>query len=92
MKRKNFVRLSCAEAAEVCNKKEYKEANFLEKLKLKLHLFFCKTCDHYYEENQNLSSLIKKADLKFCTSEEKEAYRQRMAEQKLEALKNQEDN
>jgi hypothetical protein len=92
MKRKNFVRLSCAEAAEVCNKTEYKEANFKDKLKLILHLFFCKTCDHYYKENQKLSGLIKKADLKFCTPEEKEAYRQRIAEKNLEALKNQQDN
>ncbi|GAB2778044.1 hypothetical protein [Salinimicrobium soli] len=91
MKRTNLVGLTCAEAAVLCNKAEYKEASSLDKLKLKLHLFLCKTCDEYYEDNRKLSSLINKADLKFCTSEEKEAYRQRLKEEQLLTLKDQEE-
>lgn len=78
MKRLHLMKLSCAEAEKVCTKAEYKEAGFIEKLRLKLHLYFCRTCNDYYHNNKKLSNLLKKADIKTCSSQEKEAFRNKI--------------
>lgn len=74
----NLLGLNCKNAANYCNKAEYQEAGFRDKVKLKLHLLFCKPCKNYNHKNQKLSELIKKADIKTCTKEEKELLKQRM--------------
>lgn len=84
---KSFFSLNCEEAAGYCNKVEYREASFQDKIKLNLHLFFCSPCKKYDHNNHKLSRLIEKADLKSCTKEEKEAYRQRMKEESSETFK-----
>ena len=43
--------ISCDEATAVCDKNQYKEASFLEKLKLSVHLFLCKKCGAYTKQN-----------------------------------------
>lgn len=86
---KSISGLSCAEAASICEKKEYKEAGLIERLKLKLHLFFCKTCKNYYTRNQKLTELLKKGNIHTCSAREKESFKQKMQEENLEALKDQ---
>ena len=89
---KSFFNLSCAEAAVAANKAEYKEANLKDKLRLRLHLFFCTTCKKYNENNHKLSWLLKKANLTTCTKEEKESYRQKMRESGSDTSENQQDH
>lgn len=80
MKRNSFSGLTCTEAAKICDKAEYREAGLVEKLRLQLHLFFCRTCKDYNSRNRDLSSLLNKAKIEKCSSEEKEAYKRRMKE------------
>lgn len=82
------MKLSCAEAASVCTKAEYKEASLREKLKLKLHLYFCRTCKDYYYNNKKLSCLIGKADLKSCSSKEKEHFKALIKKENSQASQN----
>ena len=82
MKKNGLRGLTCTEAANICNKAEYKEASLHEKLKLKMHLFFCRTCNEYNRRNRGLSQLLKKAKLRTCSPEEKAAYKKRMEEAK----------
>jgi hypothetical protein len=78
MKRFNLMKLSCAEAAEVCTKAEYNEAGFIDKIRLRLHLYFCRTCKEYYHNNKKLTGLLKKANLKPCSSREKENFKEKI--------------
>ena len=78
MKRLNLMKLSCAEAAKLCTKAEYKEASFIEKLRLRLHLYFCRTCNQSYHNNKKLTSLIKRAKINPCSSREKEAFKEKI--------------
>ena len=55
--------ISCDEAAIICNKKQYKEATFVEKIKLVLHLLYCKTCSKFSQRNAELTELCDKAPL-----------------------------
>jgi len=63
--------ISCEEAALICHKTQYKEASLLEKLKLRLHLLFCKVCPQFSKKNAQLTTLCEKAHLQELTEKEK---------------------
>ncbi len=67
--------IDCSEAAHYCDKVQYDEASFLEKIKIQLHNLYCKPCKDYASTNTKLSSLVKKANLKTCTEEEKASWK-----------------
>lgn len=54
-----FLKISCKEAATICNKAQYGEATFLEKIKLRWHLLICKICALYSKQNHTLTSIFK---------------------------------
>lgn len=55
--------LECTEANHVCDKSQYKESSFWEKLKLNFHLIYCKHCRNYTKNNQKLTKAIKKSKI-----------------------------
>ncbi|MDY7395696.1 hypothetical protein UMM65_10615 [Aureibaculum sp. 2210JD6-5] len=69
--------ISCDEATAICNKSQYKEASFWEILKLRFHIFMCKTCGLYSKQNATLTKVCNKhlhkteSEHKLC-NEEKE--------------------
>ena len=73
--------VDCAEANLCCDKAQYDEASFSEKIKIHIHNFFCKPCKKYTEDNNKLSALIKKANLKSCSEKEKNAWRSKIEEE-----------
>ena len=68
----NFF-IKCEEAGHVCDKNQYKEASFSEKIKLNFHLIYCSACRKYVSTNNKLSKLIKSISFQFLSSEEKQA-------------------
>ncbi|MBM1106075.1 hypothetical protein JQC67_08010 [Aurantibacter crassamenti] len=62
---------SCEKAAVICNKAQYNEASFLDKLKLRFHLFACKNCTVHSEKNAKLTSICEKAKLRSLSEQEK---------------------
>ena len=58
--------ISCDEATTICTKNQYKEASFLEKVKLNIHLLNCKICGLYSKQNTKLTDMcnthLKKPD------------------------------
>lgn len=54
-----FLKITCQEANEICNKSQYNEATLSEKIKLNIHIFFCKICAMYSKQNNKLSILFK---------------------------------
>lgn len=72
--------MSCEKAAVICNKAQYREATFLEKIKLKLHLLLCKTCAGFSKKNKELTTLCEKANLHSLSESEKERMKQRLGE------------
>ncbi|MFT6796681.1 MAG: hypothetical protein ACJART_001825 [Maribacter sp.] len=63
--------ISCDKAAIICNKTQYREATFLEILKLRFHLFMCETCSKATEQNTKLTALCNKAKLQSFSRQEK---------------------
>ncbi|MGB5554697.1 MAG: hypothetical protein WBM83_08580 [Flavobacteriaceae bacterium] len=65
------MRNSCDKAAVICSKTQYREATFVEKIKLQLHILVCNTCKKFTKQNAELTSLCNKAHLHSLSEEEK---------------------
>lgn len=55
-----FFSINCDEATKICNKNQYKEASFFEKVKLVLHMAICKHCRQYSAQNTILTKACDK--------------------------------
>lgn len=79
-------KLTCDEATTICDKSQYKEASFIEKVKLSVHFLQCKVCKLYTRQNLLLSVFYKKKaagskNTHHClTPEEKELLKQKLKE------------
>ncbi len=62
--------INCDEATTICDKNQYKEASFWEKLKLGIHIFICKKCGRYSEQNTIVTDVCNK-HLHKCEAERK---------------------
>ncbi|WP_103863710.1 hypothetical protein [Aquimarina sp. I32.4] len=51
--------VSCPEANHFCDKNQYKEASFWEKVRLNIHLIYCRACRKYTSKNMKLTKLVK---------------------------------
>jgi hypothetical protein len=54
-----FLKITCQEANEICNKSQYNEATLLEKVKLNIHIAVCKICAMYSKQNAKLTDIFK---------------------------------
>ncbi|SFS93839.1 hypothetical protein SAMN04487906_2212 [Zhouia amylolytica] len=72
MKKKSKLFINCDEAVIICDKSQYNEATWLDKLKLNLHLLLCGMCKKYSSNNTKLTSLCSKAKLNALSNEQKE--------------------
>ncbi len=54
------MKISCDEATKICDKNQYKEASFLDKLKLSFHLLLCKKCGKYSRQNNLMTKCYEK--------------------------------
>jgi len=70
--------MKCENANHVCDKAQYKEASFLEKIKLNIHLIYCRACRKYSARNNKLSDAIKISDLKSISKEDKKDIKERL--------------
>ena len=54
-----MFKISCDEATTICDKNQYGEASFLERIKLSLHILMCKFCALYLKQNKTLTKVYK---------------------------------
>ena len=64
--------LPCDEANHICDKGQYKEATFWEKIKLNIHLLYCGACRKYSKNNNELTKSIRKGEVS-CLDHSKKA-------------------
>jgi len=81
----NKLFISCEEATIICTKSQYKEASFLEKIKLNIHLLRCKTCGLFAKQNGKLTEMCNKhLEKPKCehtlSNEAKEALKKKLSE------------
>lgn len=66
---KKFL-IDCDEATTICDKNQYKEASYWEKIKLIVHLLLCKNCGLYSKQNETVTKVCDK-HLHKCEKEHK---------------------
>lgn len=62
---------SCDEAQHSCDKIQYNEATLLEKVRLNVHLIFCRACQKYTANNNKLTKVMNKEKIETFNSSEK---------------------
>ena len=65
--------MPCSEANLVCDKSQYKESSFWEKVKLHVHLLYCKVCTDYTKTNSKLTSIIAQSKVRCMDKKKKES-------------------
>ncbi|MFD2827248.1 hypothetical protein ACFSYG_12265 [Leeuwenhoekiella polynyae] len=51
--------VDCKKAGHLCDKGQYEDASFFEKLNVRFHNLICKHCSDYSERNAKLTKLLK---------------------------------
>lgn len=85
MKDKSFkIFVSCDEACYICDKSQYHEASWWQRLKLSIHIMYCKKCNAHSKKNTKLTTLCDEAKLqdKTLKQEEKEKMKKLLSSQK----------
>ena len=72
MSKATKIFMSCDKALHTCDKTQYNEASLWEKLKLSIHLLYCKACRKYSANNGKLTELINKPEVDCLIKPEKE--------------------
>ncbi|MDG1528150.1 MAG: hypothetical protein P8I51_03765 [Polaribacter sp.] len=81
--------ISCDEATTICDKSQYGEATFFEKVKLNFHFLICRICLRYTKQNAKMSKVYKmkahdcKKENNCLSSQDKEQLKKQL--QELEA-------
>nr|WP_299105048.1 hypothetical protein [uncultured Tenacibaculum sp.] len=81
--------ITCDEATTICDKSQYGEATFLEKIKLNFHLLVCKVCSMYTKQNRTMSKLFKmkasdcQQETQCLSNSDKEALKEQLKQFKM---------
>ena len=78
--------ISCDEATAICDKNQYGEARFFDKIKLTVHMYRCKICKCYSGQNVVMTKMYKKHSEETCnknkclSNEDKQQIEERVKE------------
>lgn len=78
------ILVSCSAANHFCDKNQYKEATFWEKVKLNIHLIYCRACRKYAAKNMKLTKLVKDPKVISINRSEKESMKERLKQKMSE--------
>lgn len=73
--------VKCEEANHTCDKNQYKEASFMELVKLNIHLIYCRVCREYTVRNTRLTKLFRKSNLRTMPMEDKALMKERLRQE-----------
>ena len=51
-------RITCDKASTICDKSQYKEASFLERIRLAYHVSICESCNLYVKQNRKCPTFL----------------------------------
>jgi hypothetical protein len=76
-------KLECSEANHICDKSQYREAGFWEKVRLNIHLIYCRACRQYTMNNSKLTKAIKRSEIKSMDNSAKSALKEQLNKELL---------
>ncbi len=70
--------MNCKDANHICDKTQYKESSFWEKVKLNFHLLYCRACRKYTANNGKLTKVIGKSKIETIKQSDKERMKEQL--------------
>lgn len=81
MSTKNKFFISCEEAKHICDKSQYGEASFWERVKLSVRLSWCRITRGYSSKNNKLTKLVNKSDIDAIEKDKKDEMQRKLQEE-----------
>ena len=72
------IKLECHEANHICDKNQYREASFWEKVRLNIHLIYCRACRKYTVRNSKLTKVVKNPQVRSVSAADREALKEKL--------------
>ncbi len=72
------IKLECHEANHFCDKNQYREASIWEKIRLNIHLIYCRACRKYTARNIKLSKVVKDPKVKTMPRDDKRVLKEQL--------------
>lgn len=76
-----LFKINCHEGKMLCDKNQYNETTFWEKIKLNWYLMVCSECRSYTANNNKLTKAIKNPKVHCVSNQEKNALKERFAKE-----------
>jgi hypothetical protein len=70
--------MKCKDANHICDKTQYKESSLWEKIKLNLHLLYCRACRKYTANNAKLTKVMHQTKIETINSSDKEKMKEHL--------------
>ena len=71
--KKSFLFITCEEAHHICDKSQYGEASFWERVKLSIRLSWCQVTRNYTKKNRALTKAMKSSEVECLKDNEMDA-------------------
>lgn len=81
MSTKNKFFISCEEAKHICDKTQYGEASFWEKVKLNVRLSWCRFTKKYSGDNNKLTKLMQESKIDAIEKDKKEEMQRKLQDE-----------
>jgi len=70
--------MKCKDANHVCDKSQYKESSFWEKIKLNFHLIYCRACRKYSARNGKLTNIMNESKIETIHTSDKNKMKEQL--------------
>ncbi|MBV1924177.1 MAG: hypothetical protein KUG68_09135 [Flavobacteriaceae bacterium] len=70
--------MKCKDANHVCDKSQYKESSFWEKVKLNFHLIYCRACRKYSSNNGKLTDIMNESKIETINTSDKDKMKEQL--------------
>jgi len=74
-----LFKINCHNGKILCDKNQYKETSFWEKVKLNFYLIICSECRSYTANNTKLTKAMKNPKIETVSQDEKNALKEKLA-------------
>ncbi len=74
----SLFKSKCHEANHFCDKGQYKESTFCEKVKLNIHLLYCRACRKYSARNGKLTKVLNNPKVSSISEQDKQALKKQL--------------
>lgn len=68
----------CEKTTSLCDKREYKEANWREIFLIQLHTLYCKECRTYSKKSEHFHRVLQDSALKHLSPDQKQVLKQQI--------------